>query len=85
MRASLTPLATEVRGRGVGARMPVETVVRVLEALDRGASINAVHNGTGVHRRTIERIRDTAAVVLAEAARGEGGGRVIELRKHDRT
>ncbi|MBH0780358.1 hypothetical protein [Nocardia bovistercoris] len=83
VRASLLPLAEQVRGRGVGARMSIESVVRVLEALDRGASVNGAHTATGVHRRTVERIRDTAAVVIAEAADGSGG-RVIELRKHDR-
>ncbi|WP_331764079.1 hypothetical protein OG225_43565 (plasmid) [Nocardia sp. NBC_01377] len=85
VRASLTALANEVRGRGAGGRLPVETVVRVLEALDRGASVNAAHTATGVHRRTVERIRDTAAVLLAEAVSSGTGGRVIELRKTDRT
>ncbi|WP_433717455.1 hypothetical protein ACQP2U_43925 (plasmid) [Nocardia sp. CA-084685] len=81
VRGSMTALAEEVRGRGAGGRLPLETVVRVLEVLTGGASVNAAHTATGVHRKTIERIRDTATVVRAEAASSTTGGRVIELRK----
>ncbi|MBF6422544.1 hypothetical protein IU436_28705 [Nocardia farcinica] len=79
VRASLTALADQVRARGTGRRLPLETVTRVLEMASAGATANAIHADTGVHHKTVKAIRDTAELIRAEA--GQTGGRVIQLRK----
>ncbi|MFD0366329.1 hypothetical protein ACFQZZ_33270 [Nocardia sp. GCM10030253] len=85
VRGVLTALAHEVRDRGVGRRLDLDTVVRVLEMAAVAASTNAIHSATGVHRTTVDKIRATSEVARAEAIAGGAGGRVIELRKPDRT
>lgn len=85
VRAAFAALAEQVRARKVGRRLTVDAVAQVLELLAAAdATVNAVHEATRVHRTTIERIRDTAALVRAETAAPGEGGRVIELRKPDR-
>ncbi|MBF6163011.1 hypothetical protein [Nocardia cyriacigeorgica] len=81
VRASLTALADQVRARGTGRRLSLETVTRVLEMASAGATANAIHADTGVHHKTVKAIRDTAELVRAEAGQTDTGGRVIQLRK----
>jgi hypothetical protein len=86
VRGVLTALAEEVRACGIGRRLDFDTVVRVLEMAAADASTNAIKEATGVHRTTVDKIRNAADVVRAEAIAGGDGGRVIELRKPaDRT
>ncbi|MEU4345613.1 hypothetical protein AB0H00_30905 [Nocardia sp. NPDC023852] len=86
VRGALIALAEEVRARGIGRRLDLDTVVRVLEMAAADASTNAIKEATGVHRTTVDKIRTAADVVRAEAIAGGDGGRVIELRKPaDRT
>ncbi|WP_280212079.1 hypothetical protein [Nocardia cyriacigeorgica] len=81
VHASLTALAEQVRARGTGRRLSLETVTRVLEMASVGATANAIHADTGVHHKTVKAIRDTAELVRAEAGQTDTGGRVIQLRK----
>ncbi|MFE2962002.1 hypothetical protein [Nocardia tengchongensis] len=82
VRADLPALAHEVRAQRVGARLPFETVVRVLEMTAAGEVPNAIYVETGVHHKTIGKIQDTA--LQCGAHRAGGSAQVIELRKTDR-
>ncbi|GAB3212535.1 hypothetical protein [Nocardia tengchongensis] len=82
VRADLPALAHEVRAQRVGARLPFETVVRVLEMTAAGEVPNAIYVETGVHHKTIGKIQDTA--LQCASHRAGGSARVIELRKTDR-
>lgn len=82
VRADLPALAHEVRAQRVGARLPFETVVRVLEMTATGEVPNAIHVETGVHHKTIGKIQDTA--LQCASHRAGGSAQVIALRKTDR-
>ncbi|MGV9838038.1 hypothetical protein ACWDUL_28090 [Nocardia niigatensis] len=82
VRADLGELAHEVRAQRVGARLPFETVVRVLEMTAADESANAIHVETGVHHRTIGKIQATA--LHCASHRASGSARVIALRKTER-
>ncbi|MFE3023373.1 hypothetical protein [Nocardia tengchongensis] len=82
VRADLPALAHQVRAQRVGARLPFETVVRVLEMTAAGEVPNAIHVETGVHHKTIGKIQDTA--LRCASHRAGGSAQVIELRKPDR-
>ncbi|MFE3990032.1 hypothetical protein ACFXPR_36620 [Nocardia tengchongensis] len=82
VRADLPELAHEVRAQRVGARLPFETVVRVLEMVAAGETPNAIHEETGAHHKTIGNIHETA--LRCAAHRVGGSAQVIALRKTDR-
>ncbi|MGV9668371.1 hypothetical protein [Nocardia niigatensis] len=82
VQADLSELAHEVRAQRVGARLPFETVVRILEMTAAPESANAIHVETGVHHKTIGKIQATA--LQCASHRAGGSARVIALRKTER-
>lgn len=74
--ARVRALAEQVQGGGVGQRLGTDVVSRVIAMAQAGETANAIHEDTGVHHKTIKRIRDKADELTTQAS----GGQIISLR-----